>query len=144
MLGKCCVRSYSKTQNTIAQSSAESELIGTVRAATEALGMVSLGRDLGIELMARLHVDASAVIGILERKGVGRVRHLDVGMLWMQEQRLRRVLAIQKVLGTSNPTDLMTKHLSRDVISTYCGMIGIVFLGGRAEKAIGLHSVVGG
>ena len=103
MFGRCCVRSYSKTQNTIAQSSAESELIGTVKAATEALGIVSLCNDLGILVSARLHVDASAAIGILDRKGVGRVRHLDIGMLWMQENRLRRVLVIQKVVGTVNP-----------------------------------------
>ena len=41
------------TQNTIAQSSAEPELLGVVRAATEALGVVALARDLGIELSAR-------------------------------------------------------------------------------------------
>ena len=52
MYGNCCVKSYSKTQSTIAQSSAESELIGTVRAATEALGLISLANDLGIVLKA--------------------------------------------------------------------------------------------
>ena len=105
VLGKGCVKTWSKTQNTIAQSSAESELLGVVRAATEALGIVALAKDLGIELSARLHVDASAAIGILERKGVGRVRHLDVGTLWLQEQQLRKVLSIQKVLGIANPAD---------------------------------------
>ena len=141
MLGKCCIRSYSKTQNTIAQSSAESELIGTVKAATEALGIISLGKDLGIYLQARLHVDASAAIGILDRRGVGRVRHLDVGMLWMQEQRLRRVLDLQKVLGTANPADLMTKHLGQDAMNRYCETIGLKFLGGRADKAVELNVV---
>ena len=144
MYGNCCVNSYSKTQSTIAQSSAESELIGAVRAATEALGLISLASDLGIVLKARLHVDASAAIGILDRKGVGRVRHLDVGMLWMQEQRLRRVLEVQKVLGTENPAGVMTKHLGKDIIVKYCGMIGIRFLGGRAGTTVGLHLLVDG
>ena len=114
MLGSGCLRTYSKTQNTIAQSSAESELLGVVRAATEALGMISLAKDLGIELQARLHVDASAAIGILERKGLGRVRHLDVGVLWLQEKQLRKAMSIQKVLGTANPADLMTNNLSQE------------------------------
>ena len=60
-----------------------------------------------------------------QRKGVGRVWHLGVGMLWMQEHRLRGVLAFQKVFGTSNLADLMTKHLGRYVISKYCDMLGI-------------------
>ena len=63
------MRTWSKTQNTIAQSSAESELLAIVRAATEALGMISLAADLGIDLTARIHVDASAALGILERRG---------------------------------------------------------------------------
>ena len=73
MYGRACIRSWSKTQWSIAQSSAESELISTVRGATEGIGLVSLGRDLGIEVLIRLHVDASAALGIVERRGVGRV-----------------------------------------------------------------------
>ena len=51
--GTVCLRSYSKTQATIAQSSAESELIAVVRAACEGLGMPSLPDDFGIELKIR-------------------------------------------------------------------------------------------
>ena len=48
VFGTACVKSWSKTQATIAQSSAESELIASVRGATEALGLISLGEDLGM------------------------------------------------------------------------------------------------
>ena len=41
MLGRCCVKSWSKTQGSVAQSSAESELIATVRGATEGIGFIS-------------------------------------------------------------------------------------------------------
>ena len=74
MLGSHVVRTWSKNQNTVAQSSAESELLAIVKAATEALCMISLAADLGINLTARIHVDASAALGILERRGVGRVK----------------------------------------------------------------------
>ena len=105
MYGPCCIKSWSKTQNTVAQSSAEAELIATVKGATEAIGVLSLAKDLGIECSIRMHIDASAALGIVERRGVGRVRHLDVGMLWLQEQQLRQVIATQKILGAENPTD---------------------------------------
>ena len=44
--GGCCIKSYSKTQNTVAQSSAESELIAIARASTEAIGLIFLAEDL--------------------------------------------------------------------------------------------------
>ena len=49
MLGRCCVKSWSKTHGTIAQTSAESELIARVRGATEGLGLIPLAQDLGLE-----------------------------------------------------------------------------------------------
>ena len=78
MVGRCCIKPWSKTQRTIAQSSAESELLATDRGATEGVGYISLARDLGMEFLVRLHVDASAVLGVIERRGARRVRHLDL------------------------------------------------------------------
>ena len=135
VLGRCCVKSWSKTQGTVAQSSAESELIATVRGATEGIGLISLAQDLGLSLLVRLHVDASAAPGIIERRGVGRVRHLDVGALWLQEQALRRAVEFVKVKGTSNPADLMTKHLEGPKFRTFSERLGYDTREGRHELA---------
>ena len=113
MMGTSCVKSWSKTQATIAQSSAESELIASVKGAAEALGVVSLAKDLGISLGVRLHLDAAAALGILERRGVGKVRHLDVASLWLQEKELRKLIAMHKVSGLKNSSGISTKHLTR-------------------------------
>ena len=75
-------------------------MIAEVKAACEALGSIALADDLGIKARVRLHIDAAAALGILERQGAGRVRHLDIGVLWLQEQQLRRVVELTKVLGT--------------------------------------------
>ena len=71
MLGRCCVKTWSKTQATIAQSSAESELLATVRGAAEGIGLISLSADLGLRFKVRLHIDVAAALGIIERRGVG-------------------------------------------------------------------------
>ena len=97
MLGRCCIKTWSKTQSTIAHSSAESELLATVRRATEGIGQISLAVDLGLSLKVRLHIDAAAALGIIERRGVGRVRSLDVGTLWLQEQQLRKVVNLHDI-----------------------------------------------
>ena len=95
LYGGGCVKTWSKTQSTIATSSAESELLASVKGAAEGIGLVSLGRDLGLEFKVRLHLDAAAALGILERRGVGKVRHLDVGSLWLQEKQLRKILEMK-------------------------------------------------
>ena len=66
--------------------------LANVRGATEGIGLISLVRVLGMEFLVRLHVDASSALGIIEMRGVGRVRHLDVGSLWIQGQQLRRIV----------------------------------------------------
>ena len=140
-MGTSCVKSWSKTKATIAQSSAESELIASVKGAAEGLGIVSLGRDFGIELNIRLHLDAAAALGILERKGVGRVRHLDVASLWLREKELRKMIEMRKVPGLENPSDVGTKYLTRDNLDNCCVLMGYEFVTGRAVTAAYLHSV---
>ena len=71
------------------------------------------------------------------------MRHLDVGVLWLQEQAVRRRLPLEKVLGTENPADLMTKHLSRDDVNKYLRQIGIEFVDGRASTALKVYSLQG-
>ena len=76
MLGGHYLNIWSGTQAIILKSPAEAELYGVVRGATEALGMCTLIRDLGGEdLQIELHLDATATKGIIERRGLSKVRH---------------------------------------------------------------------
>ena len=67
---------------------------------------------LGIRVSVVFFTDSSAARGIIHRAGLGKLRHLETGYLWLQAAvRLKR-LQVRKVLGTENPADLLTKHLS--------------------------------
>ena len=90
---------------------AEAELPGIAKGASQALGMRSIGRDLGCEMPILLLTDASAVLGIVRRRGLGRMRHLDIRDLWLQKEVGEGKVVVDKVLGTENPADLMTKVL---------------------------------
>ena len=46
------------------------------------------------------------------RKGLGKVRHIEVKYLWVQDLIKDGRLKLLKVKGTSNPADIGTKHLS--------------------------------
>ena len=81
MLGKHCIKAWSKTQSIIAKSLGESELHGVNTGSSEGLGLVTLAGDLGMELKTQVHVDATAA-----RRGISRVRHIEVVHLRIQEQ----------------------------------------------------------
>jgi hypothetical protein len=135
MLGSHLVKHWSTTQKVVTLSSGEAELAGIVKGSAEALGLQSLAKDLGLEVHVRVYADSSAAIGICKRSGIGRVRHLAVGQLWVQEKVRSGEITLCKVLGTENPADLLTKHVPRDTADQLLGRIFLSRETGRAESA---------
>ena len=137
MIGCHTVRSWSKTQATVTLSSAEAELHAAVKTTAETMGMMSMLKDMGVEMTKKaiVYADAAAALGIIQRKGVGKVRHLDTSVLWLQEERVKRILAHEKVLGEQNPADMMTKHIPREKIAQHVERMMLKFAKGRAAKA---------
>ena len=111
-LGGVAVRAWSSNQNVIALSSGEAEYYAALKGASSALGFQSMLRDLGIHASITLYTDSSAARGIIHRAGLGKLRHLETGYLWLQSAVKAKKLQVRKVLGTENPADLLTKHLS--------------------------------
>ena len=96
--------------------------------------------DLGKIVKIKMHVDANAAKGMVERQGLQKVRHLEVDHLWLQEQQARRMLPLSKVLGTENPADLMTKNVAQALVIKYMETMRIKFSEGRAKAAAQLHA----
>ena len=85
MRGSHLIKHWSSTQKVVTLSSAEAELSGIVKSTTEALGIQSVGRDVGLSMTLSILTDSAAAVGISKRAGIGRVRHFAVGQLWVQE-----------------------------------------------------------
>ena len=111
-LGYHTIKTWSTTQAVIALSSGEAELYALTRGATNAIGMVSLMADFGIDVHLKIHTDSSAAIGIVSRQGVGKLRHVRVQYLWIQSRVQDGELSIHKVAGKENPADLLTKNVT--------------------------------
>ena len=141
MLGAHCIKAWSKTQSIIAKSSGESELYSVIKGSSEALGLVTLAGDFGMEIKTRVHVDATAAKGMVERRGISRVRHIEVDHLWIQEKEARRMLPLEKVYGGDNPADLMTKNVGIELAKKHMKTMGIRFAEGRSDTASKLHNV---
>ena len=135
MIGSHVVKHWSSTQKVVTLSSGEAELAGIVKGSAEALGLRSLGSDLGVPLDIELFADSSAAIGICRRSGIGKVRHLATGQLWVQERLRVGDMRLFKVVGTENPADMLTKPVPRDSINKYFELVSVEFSRGRAATA---------
>ena len=118
MFGKHCVKTRSQTQETVALSSGESEFTGIVKAATMGLGMKGLMADLGLKAEVQVNMDSSAVRRIASRRGAGRVRHIEVRELLVQDRAAEGELEIKKVKGEEDVADGLRKHVERRWITT--------------------------
>ena len=123
-MGQCLLKSWSKEQSHIALSSGEAELYASNKGAVEGLGLKSLAADMGIDVELTLEVDATAAIGIIHRRGLGKVRHVDVQELWCQKAVKDGRFKVRKVEGQLNTADLMTKPLGRKNIEDHLARMG--------------------
>ena len=110
--GGVAVRAWSSNQNVIALSSGEAEYYAALKGASAAFAFQSMLKDLGMQSSITLYTDSSAARGIIHRAGLGKLRHLETGYLWLQSAVKAKKLHVRKVPGTENPADLLTKHLS--------------------------------
>ena len=63
-----------------------------MKGAAELLGIKSLAKDWGRHRNVKLKVDAKATIGMVHRSGLGKLRHVEVGNLWIhQAVRTKRI-----------------------------------------------------
>ena len=140
MLGTHLIRAYSKTQSVVAKSSGESELYAIIRASTEGLGIVTLLEDFGVkEMSVSIGIDATAAMGMAQRVGLNKVRHVEVDVLWIQEQQARKLFPLRKIPGPRNPSDLCTKNVPASLVEQYMEQISVRPADGRAAVAQQLH-----
>jgi len=132
MRGGHCVKSWSTTQKSVTLSSAEAELVAAVKMSAELIGIEQLMSDWGTTIRSEVLIDSSAALGIVSRKGNGKLRHIKVGMLWIQEKQENEELTYKKVHGVQNPADLMTKNLTQGTIDSHLGRINASITEGRA------------
>ena len=131
--GEVAVSGWSSNQAVIALSSGEAEYYAALKGASAALGFQSMLKDLGIEASIIIYSDSSAARGIIHRAGLGKLRHLETGYLWLQAAVKAKRLQVRKVLGTENPADLFTKHLAAAEMWKYLEALNIAPEEGRTR-----------
>ena len=106
--------SASRCQRLVSLSSAEAE----VHAATSTMCDGIFARLLiefctGHMPQVHHHLDSTAAMGVLQRSGVGRIRHLSTRVLWTQQAVAEAKVVLHKISTDLNCADLGTKHMAR-------------------------------
>ena len=106
------------------------------KAVAETMGICNMIRDLGVEKRGVVYADSSAALAIADRKGSGKLRHINIRMLWIQEQERKKEIETRKIKGELNPADLMTKYLPHHRSEDHMRRLGQERREGRAEAAL--------
>ena len=83
----------------------------------------SLAADIGIPFDIMLKTDASAALGVVNRRGVGKTRHIDTQELRLQSAVRNRELEVQKA-GEENVADILTKYVKTEVFEKHTTEMG--------------------
>ena len=77
---------------------------------------VTVAREIGIPIVTRnfmVKTDSEAARSFTNRRGLGRMRHIEVRQLWLQEEVRHDRIKVSRVRGADNPADLLTNFLTR-------------------------------
>ena len=139
-LGRHLIETQVASQSVIALSSGEAEFYAIGRGAASAIMICQFLGQCDIEIEAVIRSDSSAGRAIATRIGSGKLRHLHIRDLWIQERVRARDLRLERVSTEDNTSDLGTKHLDRKRMNKLMSMANLQ--GAELQCAVGVIACV--
>ena len=93
--------------------------------AAEASGLRDLLTDIGLPATIRFRSDSTAAMGAATRQGLGRMKHVQVRDLALQQWIADGRLTLQKVASSAHAAELLTKHVSQNVLQSPVPKLGL-------------------
>ena len=94
--------------------------------------------EMGRQTTVQVKIDSTAALGAVHRKGNGKLRHVRIGQLWVQQLEEDEDFEYRKVLGLENPADAMTKNLSATKMTDLCEKMSQQRRDGKAKSQLEL------
>ena len=110
--GSHLVHHWVKTQPVVALSSGEAELNAVLKGSAEGMHIKEIEKERGNLIETEVRSDSGACIGTVSRKGVGKIKHLEVKQLWVQERVAEKRIKIIKIPREQNPADHLTHFVT--------------------------------
>ena len=117
--------SHSRTTGQHALTSGESEIMSMSEVLIEAKLMQYNIEFCGMVLLSIvLHTDADVARTFCHKRGVGRMKHLDVRHCWLQEELDKGNFKVKRVDRKFNASDMLTHSPSAEELRKFLPMIG--------------------
>ncbi len=127
------VLSLCKSQSTVSLSSCEAELMAMTYMTAEAIMVCNVckfllgktSREVDEFMDFIVYTDSSSAKALAQRRGVGRLKHVDLRHLWIQSCVRQELVRLKKVGTVNTVADLNTKNLSavrRKYLFGLCGL----------------------
>ena len=123
--GNALVSASSKQQSVVATSSCEAEYYACCSAASDTMYLRQIASDLGMDVPAEIEADASSAVALASRRGLTRIRHMEVKFLWLQDAIDTKKITIRKIRSDENVTDMGTKHVDKNTMSRCITQAGL-------------------
>ena len=95
--------------------------------------------DVAGSLSCIISGDSSAEVAISNKCGCGKLRHINIGELWIQEKIAEQAIELRKVAGEKNPADMLTKHVNEVKRQRYCSTMQFHVKDGKATAGLSLQ-----
>ena len=135
-LGNSPIKLQSSTQKAKALSPMEAEYYALVKAASQGIGMFQMLKDLGLDLKIVLHCDNQSAIDFTKKQGLGKSKHINTGLLWLQDSIENNEVVISKVHTDLNIADIMTKYLTPQKRNYFMSRMGMEYASGSHSLAL--------
>ena len=129
MFGHHCLEVLTSNQTTVATASAIAELLALNRAAGTSILARNILKEMQVVVIAVADTDSSAAKGISQRVGSGRVRHLRIQDLWIQEWLRKKDVEVRKLDTETNRGDIGTKFVEPTRITALLRLMGLTTRG---------------
>ena len=130
------IKHWSRTQKARALSSGEAEYYAMVTGCAEGLGMQSIATDLGWESEVRVWSDSSAARSVGNRRGLGKLRHVELKWLWVQDAVKDGRVKLRTVPGSENVADHLTKPKTKVEVEGLLAKVGAEFRDAKKKQVV--------
>jgi hypothetical protein len=126
MVGGCRIHCHSRTTPSHALSSGESEVMSMSELLKDCLYIQFCLELCGMGILPiGMLTDASVARQFVHRKGVGRMKHIDIRYMRLQTAAENMVYILKKLPLEENPSDMLTHSPTKSDLDKFLPMIGI-------------------
>jgi hypothetical protein len=106
-------------------SSGEAEFYALGSATARGMQVSFFLKEIGRPAELVVYSDSSAARGIATRNGSGKVRHLELRYLWIQDRLKNGFFELRKAVTTEMKAEFLTKYLGEDALKAALAMVNL-------------------